>query len=802
LKIGAQDVHMFVGIEGPYWVDTNGNGVIDRDSEGQIVDSEVNEDAIGLVIDDVDFALAIGTPVLRLDPTRYIALTASAAFAGLVGLEDEGLTAHAKGIDVALNISTPLVQGFPLLPVIDFDAYAKRDCPTTGTCPEDKLDPFQVKVAAPSELGGEAPAEDFMFPGLLVRASVADINIDVFGVLAVRGSIALELGPQVDVTLTNGNVVEGVTTLTLGGANLLGFVGVNGPHWTEDEDGNVIWKGGCVPGPNVDCEVVLNPDAVGIGISDLDFGIFIGLKGDVTNPNVFIAADVRVDGFGLVGLPDGFTAAGTLAVALNLGFGLAGLAGIDFKRSFTYDPDGEQEEPGDPGSQCASGEVIEGDPHCDDLPGLALNSGNDDNPILIDFEDTFISVQLAGVIAVGEFAFLNGVFFLEISEEGLNVLVLADLRIGPDLASCDSETGVCGSDPLFKAGALGILIINGEGIAADLAVQLSIGNDDIGLSLDVSARLLMNLSGGADQVLEIPDTLWAYFENLQNGVSPTGGTIDPAIISDPGSMTGQFLARLVDCDTTDTDTDRRCYVIHGEAPRLISNGDVDSNTIAGLLGEPGKTITRDATGSNYIAVALSVDINILGFAEAHGLAAISLRDSAFEMVLEVTFVLGPSPSFALNVKAEGALGLYADGVFLNASVAIKANLLSVFDLDVSGTLTIDTTTMDGTARTGYFHVVLDGSVKVLHIITLNGSLDIAVADSGWAVSATLGARFGPLSMSANGFILSTGSFSFTFRGEVDLTIAGTGIEGFLSAHLSYCERPLSGGSPNRFSTSC
>ena len=393
LKIGAQDVHMFVGIEGPYWVDTNGNGVIDRDSEGQIVDSEVNEDAIGLVIDDVDFALAIGTPVLRLDPTRYIALTASAAFAGLVGLEDEGLTAHAKGIDVALNISTPLVQGFPLLPVIDFDAYAKRDCPTTGTCPEDKLDPFQVKVAAPSELGGEAPAEDFMFPGLLVRASVADINIDVFGVLAVRGSIALELGPQVDVTLTNGNVVEGVTTLTLGGANLLGFVGVNGPHWTEDEDGNVIWKGGCVPGPNVDCEVVLNPDAVGIGISDLDFGIFIGLKGDVTNPNVFIAADVRVDGFGLVGLPDGFTAAGTLAVALNLGFGLAGLAGIDFKRSFTYDPDGEQEEPGDPGSQCASGEVIEGDPHCDDLPGLALNSGNDDNPILIDFEDTFISVS-------------------------------------------------------------------------------------------------------------------------------------------------------------------------------------------------------------------------------------------------------------------------------------------------------------------------------------------------------------------------------------------------------------------------
>ena len=61
------------------------------------------------------------------------------------------------------------------------------------------------------------------------------------------------------------------------------------------------------------------------------------------------------------------------------------------------------------------------------------------------------------------------------------------------------------------------------------------------------------------------------------------------------------------------------------------------------------------------------------------------------------------------------------------------------------------------------------------VIGVGGEL----GENAWYISASLSARFGPLGMSASGFIASWGSFSFTLSGYVDLTFAGTGIEGTL-----------------------
>ena len=36
------------------------------------------------------------------------------------------------------------------------------------------------------------------------------------------------------IQLVDGTIVEDVTTMTIGGADLFAFVGVDGPHWTED----------------------------------------------------------------------------------------------------------------------------------------------------------------------------------------------------------------------------------------------------------------------------------------------------------------------------------------------------------------------------------------------------------------------------------------------------------------------------------------------------------------------------------------------------------------------------------------
>ena len=36
-QIGASDVHAFVGLDGPFWIDANGNGEVDRDANGKVV---------------------------------------------------------------------------------------------------------------------------------------------------------------------------------------------------------------------------------------------------------------------------------------------------------------------------------------------------------------------------------------------------------------------------------------------------------------------------------------------------------------------------------------------------------------------------------------------------------------------------------------------------------------------------------------------------------------------------------------------------------------------------------------------
>ena len=266
------------------------------------------------------------------------------------------------------------------------------------------------------------------------------------------------------------------------------------------------------------------------------------------------------------------------------------------------------------------------------------------------------------------------------------MLVLADLRIGPDITA---------SVPLFKIGAVGVVLIDDRGIAVDLNVEMTVNAPNLGLQLAAEARLIMN-TAGVNMSLEIPDTLWGFFQDLEAGKSPTGGTVSAALLSGPGSMTGEFLARLQECGAVDGDADdNRCYVISGNGPRLIAGSNVDEGTINGLLGNGG-TITLSPTPGAYLAVVLTGKLTIVGFADAYGLVALSVRSGAFEMVVSVRFQLGASQNTSLNVNAEGILGLYADGVFLKVNVGIQANLLSVFDLNVTGLLEIDTT--HGNAR--------------------------------------------------------------------------------------------------------
>ena len=118
-------MHAFVGIGGPYWTaDDNGTVTVDPVS---------SEDAIGLVIEDFDFGLAIMQPTNKLDFVKYFALKATAESISLVGIDD--VTVDANRLLVELNQSSPSLYGVPAFPVVDFantDEFASEELALFG----------------------------------------------------------------------------------------------------------------------------------------------------------------------------------------------------------------------------------------------------------------------------------------------------------------------------------------------------------------------------------------------------------------------------------------------------------------------------------------------------------------------------------------------------------------------------------------------------------------------------------------------------------------------------------------------
>ena len=688
LTIGATNVHAFVGLDGPYWVDADGDGEIDRDPvTGDIVAAEVNGNAKGLVIDDLDFGIAIMTPTNPHDPMRYLALRASANNLSLVGIP--GLVATADDVLIELNISSPTIGGLPLLPVVDFAESFPAE--PIGTDPDGD---GRIGEQAGFELATGAEPIYLDFEALLVRAKTSWIELDLFGVVSVQGSVAFALGPQETVTLSDeAGTQRTLTTMTIGASHVSAFVGINGPY--------ILDKTGTT-----------NPGAIGVHISDLNLGVFVGV--DILNGSVFVAVDLDIASFGTVGIP-GFTIDGTLSVQLNLGASLlSGGAAIDFAVSFPL-----TSEPGD--------EV-----------GYEVDTGDPDNPVVLAFDDFLVDIQLAGSLSVAGVLRLVGAFRLQADTTGLKVFAAAQLEIGPDINS---------SNRLLDISALGVLFVNSGGVAGDLDVDFALGTDDIGFT--VSARVLFNTTG-VDQSIVIPQRL---LDVVNKSGSPLAATL---------------LARLSTCGAD------KCYVVKAGAPKIFSSPGVpDMTAVSILLGRTTGTVSYEPAGT-YVVAIIAGTFNFLGLASGEGLAAVSVRSNAFEMIAELDFTIGP-----LSFSVEGNLGIYADGVALHVAVDLDVNLLSLFDLDVSGTLDIDTT-----GSNDYFRLSLSGSLSVLSVITLSGGIVIVVDEGAWSITIPsndrLTAAFGPLGIQAWGEIRSSGYFDINFAGFINLGSDGTGIFGTAS----------------------
>ena len=92
MTIGASDVNAFVGIGGPYFVDSNGDGIIDES------DTPQSDGAMGFVLRNLDFALALFKPTNpAVDNSSYYAIQASGG-AEVVGIDGITIRADVLGV--------------------------------------------------------------------------------------------------------------------------------------------------------------------------------------------------------------------------------------------------------------------------------------------------------------------------------------------------------------------------------------------------------------------------------------------------------------------------------------------------------------------------------------------------------------------------------------------------------------------------------------------------------------------------------------------------------------------------------
>ncbi|MCC5833759.1 MAG: hypothetical protein JJU20_03415, partial [Opitutales bacterium] len=304
LTVAVKDAHVFLGYNGPYFEDTNGDGVIDENDE-------VNDNAVGLSVQGVDFGFGLFTstlPLVRLLPLpKFIAIKAFVGDARLVGIPET--TAVVQDVEIKFNYGSPWIRSFPPFgrPIIDFAKTFPGE--TSGSNGEEIPPGFEVLT------GGEPIYLDFDGE-FRVEASIGKAMLTISEAIHLSGSLAFVYGPAFMATVNTGlpsfisnilgdladeflaampdevlNLVESlgldpsfrtflmdVSTFTLGGENLNAFIGMNGPY-RPDSNGDLV----------IDENDPVNEDAVGMVADNVSFGMGIF---DSTNPVFDVLGEV------------------------------------------------------------------------------------------------------------------------------------------------------------------------------------------------------------------------------------------------------------------------------------------------------------------------------------------------------------------------------------------------------------------------------------------------------------------------------------------------------------------------------
>ncbi|MDA1274964.1 MAG: calcium-binding protein [Verrucomicrobia bacterium] len=275
MSLGVNNAYAFVGLNGPYKSDDNGDGVIDESDA-------INDEAIGFVIDNLNLGLTVMKPNVPVpgigNNLNFIALRATADQIGFVGFDEDLFQLSAEGISVAVNTG-------PLGTAVDFAA----------SFPAADGEPAGYRV----ETGGTPIYLDF--ENTLIQASTDRAVVKLAEFVYIQGSFAFQKSfeDSVDFNGPGLSITAPAEILTVGASNVFAFAGIYGPY-VEDANGNGVVD----PGET-------NEDAIGLHISGLDFALAIitpslgvDLGTETPDSMKFYSFKGSVDEAGLVGAED------------------------------------------------------------------------------------------------------------------------------------------------------------------------------------------------------------------------------------------------------------------------------------------------------------------------------------------------------------------------------------------------------------------------------------------------------------------------------------------------------------------
>ena len=238
LKVGASNVNAFVGVGGPYFTDSNGDGVIDED------DTPLEEGAMGLALSNLEFGLALMKPDPVMYPgntSSYYALKASGGVE-VVGIDAVTIRADLLTVDInggsdgnALTTNDPVIN-------LDASAQAAADSPSTA---DDEIfgspDGIRIFTGPDPEGPDPAPSVTLSYSDATLRAA-GDVTLIIDGFVWASGEFAFSkeptTAPNTIKLSTDGETTttapDAFNILTIGGNDINVFVGSGDPDSNED----------------------------------------------------------------------------------------------------------------------------------------------------------------------------------------------------------------------------------------------------------------------------------------------------------------------------------------------------------------------------------------------------------------------------------------------------------------------------------------------------------------------------------------------------------------------------------------